>query len=181
MYVVSQITPLEWSKAAVCNHDDDAFNDNEFHLCKNSLNSFDGHENFMNPAEVDGAGNCSENYGTLERYLKNASELSTESDAWMNMEHRRNFLEKQRQQQESRQDNNLGSARHFEETLDLDDDGLIGFEKARHDSCSTYDNDDIELISYENNFTLKNSFWWAMGTLLQTTSDLYPKVSPINA
>lgn len=35
----------------------------------------------------------------------------------------------------------------------------------------------IELISYENNFNLRNSFWWAIATLIQqTTTDLYPKV-----
>lgn len=166
----------------MCNHDDD----NEFH-CKNSMNSFDGHEaHFMNTQDVDGEGNCGENYSTLERYLKNASELSEENDAWMSMEHRRNFLEKQQRHQEQRllQENEFRSSRNFDEHLDIDDDGLIGFEEAQPNSLSTYalDDDehdeimDIELISYENNFNLYNSFWWAMGTLIQTTSDLYPKV-----
>lgn len=188
MYVVSQITPLEWRKASVCNHDDE-MNDNEFH-CKNSLNSFDGHEHFMNSTEVDGRGNCSENYSTLERYFKNASELSEESDAWMNMEHRRNFLERHHQHHSSsHQENEFGSLRNFDANLDIDDDGLIGFEEARPGSSTTYVNEEdaesghdhdklsnIELISYENNFNLYNSFWWAMGTLIQTTSDLNPKV-----
>ena len=182
MYVASQITPLEWRKASVCNHEDD----NEFH-CKNSLNSFDGHEtHFISTQGVDEGGNCDENYSTLEQYLKNANELSEESDAWMNMEHRRNFLERQQrnQQQTLTQDSELRSPRNFDEHLDIDDGGLIGFEEAaRPNSFSTYALDDehdemgdIELISYENNFNLYNSFWWAMGTLIQTTSDLYPKV-----
>lgn len=34
----------------------------------------------------------------------------------------------------------------------------------------------IELISYVNNFSLKNAFAWTLGTLLQSTSELYPKV-----
>lgn len=176
----------------MCNHEDD----NEIH-CKNSVNSFDGHEaHFLNTQDIDdgdddGGGNCGENYSTLERYLKNVSELSEESDAWMNMEYRQNFLErrqKQRnQQQKLHQENKIRSSRNFDENLDIDDDGLIGFEEARPSgSYSTYaldDEDDehdemnnIELISYENNFNLYNSFWWAMGTLIQTTSDLYPKV-----
>lgn len=192
MYATSQITPLEWRRASVCNHEDD----NEIH-CKNSVNSFDGHEaHFINTQDIDdgdddGGGNCGENYSTLERYLKNVSELSEESDAWMNMEYRQNFLErrqKQRnQQQKLHQENKIRSSRNFDENLDIDDDGLIGFEEARPSgSYSTYaldDEDDehdemnnIELISYENNFNLYNSFWWAMGTLIQTTSDLYPKV-----
>lgn len=164
----------------MCNHEDD----NEFH-CKSSTNSFDGHEaHFMNTQHVDGGGNCSENYSTLERHLKNASELSEESDAWMNMEHRRNFIERQQRHQQHKrlQENELGSSRNFDESLDIDDDGLIGFEEARPNSFSAYALDEhdemsnIELISYENNFNLYNSFWWAMGTLIQTTSDLYPKV-----
>ena len=175
MYVVSQITPLEWRKAAVCNHDDE-INDNEFHLCKNSSNSLDGHEHFMSTTEVDDRGNCSENYGTLEHYFKNASGLSEEDVAWMSIEHRRNFQESNHPTNESR------SSKPFEDNLDIDDDGLIGFEEARHDqNSSSYLNDDeshnnIELVAYENNFNLKNSFWWALASTIQTTSDLYPKV-----
>lgn len=178
MYVVSQITPLEWTKAPVCSHDDDdkchddkaASNDHEFHLCKNSSNSF---------TRVDGGGNCSENYSTLDRYFKNASEVSEGSgDAWMNSEHRRDFLERSLHE--------FTPTRNFDETLDIDDDGLIGFEDARRPSTShsTYANEEheehnnnIELISYVNNFNLRTCFWWAMGTLIQTTSDLQPKVS----
>lgn len=170
----------------MCNHDDDT----EFH-CKNSMNSFDGHEaHFMSTQEdVDGRGNCSENYSTLERHYKNASELSEESDAWMNIEHRLNFLERRQQRDQDQkhlrtEDDECRSSRNFDEHLDIDDDGLIGYEEARPNSYSTYALDDehdeqmnnIELISYENNFNLYNSFWWAMGTLIQTTSDLYPKV-----
>jgi hypothetical protein len=178
MYVVSQITPLEWRKAAVCNHDDE-INDNEFHLCKNSSNSLDGHEHFMSTTEIDGRGNCSENYSTLEQYFKNASSLSEEGDAWMNIEHRKNFLDCNQHDQETR------SSKQFDDNLDIDDDGLIGFEEARHEQFpSSYLDDDeslnnIELVSYENNFNLKNSFWWALASTIQTTSDLYPKVFQI--
>jgi hypothetical protein len=175
MYVVSQITPLEWRRASVCSHEDSdgGGGNDELHLCKNSLNSSDGHEHFMNSTEADGGGNCCENYSTLERYLQNASEQSEDNDAWMSNEARRNF-----EQPETR------PARNFDENLDIDDDGLIGFEPAHQSSFSSCANDghdehdehNIELISYENNFNLYNSFWWAMGTLIQTTSDLNPKV-----
>lgn len=176
MYVASQITPLEWRKAAVCHRDDDIVSDdNEFHSCKNSLYSINGHERLMRTTEIDGRGNCSENYST---YLKNASEMSEESDAWMSMEHRRNFLERQHLRQHQKAE--FGSPRHYDDNLDINDDGLIGCGDAGRDSFLTFDNDDtqsIELVSYENNFNLKNSFSWALGTLIQTTSDLYPKVS----
>lgn len=180
----------------MCNHDGDEMNDNEFHLCKNSSHSLDGHEDFMNTAavsddgEVDegGGGNCRENYSTLERYFKNASDLSEErSDAWMSIEHRQHFLDLQHHHRKPKVEA-FGPSRNFDDTLDIDDDGLIGFEAAavpmhEHDSCSSFNNDrhehsNIELISYENNFNLYNSFWWAMGTLIQTTSDLQPKVLP---
>lgn len=36
--------------------------------------------------------------------------------------------------------------------------------------------DNAELICIENNFTLNNSFWFAIGTLMQQGSDLNPKV-----
>lgn len=179
MYVVSQITPLEWREASVCNHDEEP-HDNEFHLCKNSLDSLDGHEDFTSTAtETGGRGNCCANYGTSEGYLSNAS---GDEDAWMSIEHRRNFLERQRQNQAcNHRDNEFGSSKHLDEHLDIDDDGLIGFETvARQSSLSSLSPtgyDEIELISFENNFNLYNSFWWAMGTLIQTTSDLNPKVS----
>jgi hypothetical protein len=52
---------------------------------------------------------------------------------------------------------------------DLDGDENLSF-------TSADDMQNIELISYVNNFSLKNSFAWTLGTLLQSTSDLYPKV-----
>lgn len=298
MYIVAQISPLEWKKAAVCSHSnehDDDINDTEFH---HSLNSFDGteHEDFLTNGEdeittiinenccrmetgddygggnevsgnfrdenerieegvtvMDG-GNCCENYSisTLEQrqqYIKNMYAMNEQSDLeniWMSMEYRRNFLlnAKQqnllnRQQEEKRcqrenfknkinssermlkkkkrqkKQNNFeirSSNKHFDENLDVDDDGLIrygderGNQESNNGSEAEYEQDlfddetnefcmdennesqnlsfttldemqNIELISYVNNFSLKNSFAWTLGTLLQSTSDLYPKVS----
>lgn len=108
-----------------------------------------------------------------------------------------------------RQRNEIGSSsKRFDENLDIDDDGLIGYvdERPNEDNCSELDYDEdlfdeddfglddnfqsedlsfstlddiqnIELISYVNNFSLKSSFAWTLGTLIQSTSDLYPKVS----
>jgi len=104
--------------------------------------------------------------------------------------------------------NGIGSSnKHFDENLDIDDDGLIGYvdeedynngsevdyvEEDGYDEnefCLDDNNEsqdlsfttldeihNIELISYVNNFSLKNSFAWTLGTLMQSTSDLYPKV-----
>lgn len=104
--------------------------------------------------------------------------------------------------------NGIGSSnKHFDENLDIDDDGLIGYvdeEDYNNGSEVDYVDEDgydenefclddnnesqdlsfttldeiqnIELISYVNNFSLKNSFAWTLGTLMQSTSDLYPKV-----
>lgn len=44
------------------------------------------------------------------------------------------------------------------------------------DTASGYAFDNAELVCIENNFTLNNSFWFAIGTLMQQGSDLNPKV-----
>lgn len=36
--------------------------------------------------------------------------------------------------------------------------------------------DTVELVSVNNEFTLKNSFWFAIGALMQQGADLYPRV-----
>jgi hypothetical protein len=71
---------------------------------------------------------------------------------------------------------------------DVDDDGFAcyhenalqadyGIDDARDSSFTALEElQNIELISYVNNFSLKNSFSWTLGTLMQSTSDLYPKV-----
>lgn len=38
------------------------------------------------------------------------------------------------------------------------------------------DDDPLELVSVQNDFTLKNSFWFAIGALMQQGADLYPRV-----
>lgn len=38
------------------------------------------------------------------------------------------------------------------------------------------DDTKVELVMKQNNFTLKNSFWFAIGALMQQGSDLYPRV-----
>ncbi|XP_034670487.1 glutamate receptor ionotropic, kainate 2 isoform X1 [Drosophila subobscura] len=39
------------------------------------------------------------------------------------------------------------------------------------------DDNTVELVSIQNNFTLKNSFWFAIGALMQQGSDLYPRAT----
>jgi hypothetical protein len=172
MYFVAQISPLEWKKASVCNHynHDDDINDTEFY--HHSLNSIDGHEDFMANREMTmercnveleekrsesnrkrkeeerGEGNCSENYSTLEQhqqYFKNMCVMNEENDLeniWMNMEYRRNFINEQRarhnhEQQQSSSE--IGSSKqHFDENLDINDDGLIGCDD-EDSSFRTYD------------------------------------------
>lgn len=148
-----------------------------------------------------GDGNCCENYNTStlqkhQQYFKNMCLMNEQNDLesiWINLESRRNFfIERQRQQQQQ-----IGSSKHHSdshENLDIDDDGLIGYadiaSKHVHDEGEVRELDEdaqdftsfnnesqnIELISYINNFSLKNSFAWTLGTLLQSTTDLVPKV-----
>lgn len=147
-----------------------------------------------------GDGNCCENYNTStlqqhhQQYFKSMCLMNEQNDLesiWINMESRRNFfIERQRQQQQ------IGSSKHYShENLDIDDDGLIGYsdiaskhvhndedvrgvdEDAQDFTSFADESQNIELISYINNFSLKNSFAWTLGTLLQSTDlDLVPKV-----
>ncbi|XP_055858131.1 glutamate receptor ionotropic, kainate 2 isoform X2 [Episyrphus balteatus] len=43
--------------------------------------------------------------------------------------------------------------------------------------CDHEHTDETELVSIRNEFTLKNSFWFAIGTLMQQGSDLYPRAT----
>ncbi|XP_041674483.1 glutamate receptor ionotropic, kainate 2 isoform X4 [Drosophila eugracilis] len=45
---------------------------------------------------------------------------------------------------------------------------------AEHDAL---DNNTVDLVQIQNNFTLKNSFWFAIGALMQQGSDLYPRAT----
>lgn len=143
-----------------------------------------------------GDGNCCENYNTStlqqhQQYFKNMCLMNEQNDLesiWINMESNRNFFIERQQ---------IGSSKHlYNENLDIDDDGLIGYadnilkqvhnkENVRGLACekdaqefTLFDDEsqNIELISYVNNFSLKNSFAWTLGTLLQTSSELVPKV-----
>lgn len=249
MYLVAQISPLEWKKASVCNHDesdehhhdlDDEMDEFHHHHSSNSLNGSEGEmadekENLMTNretsiitkeklSEAESVGNCCENYSNTstlqhnhQQDFRNVCLMSEESDLesiWINMESQRNFLiarQSGRHTQCSHRHRNLqqlqqiGSSKVSDENLDIDDDGLIGYASAdaalkqvhgnndgdeeNLDSSSgcdehtreftTFEDDEsqsIELISYVNNFSLKNAFAWTLGTLLQSTSDLVPKV-----
>lgn len=59
---------------------------------------------------------------------------------------------------------------NYHYNLDESDGEVDGTEGCNHEE------NEIELISIKNDFTLKNSFWFSCGTLLQQGSDLYPVV-----
>lgn len=42
------------------------------------------------------------------------------------------------------------------------------------------DDNTVDLVRIQNNFTLKNCFWFAIGALMQQGSDLYPRVRTIH-
>lgn len=72
------------------------------------------------------------------------------------------------------------SDRHNEPDVDdllaVVDGGDSGIGGGGDDTASSYAFDNTELVCIENNFTLNNSFWFAIGTLMQQGSDLNPKV-----
>ncbi|XP_070143786.1 glutamate receptor ionotropic, kainate 1 isoform X4 [Drosophila kikkawai] len=51
-------------------------------------------------------------------------------------------------------------------------------QEAKVDEYDASDDDNtVDLIRIQNNFTLKNSFWFAIGALMQQGSDLYPRAT----
>lgn len=139
-----------------------------------------------------------------QQYFKNLCVMSEENDlerTWINMISSRNFLVREPSEDRTcncqQQQQQIGPSIYSNKCFDLDDDGLIGYaegdlkqddeeflrrreagesDEVEFSSVDNESSNNIELISYINNFSLKNSFAWTLGTLLQSTSDLYPKV-----
>lgn len=225
MYLVAQISPFEWKKASVCNHeesDEQHDLDDEFlhHHSSNFLSDFEVQEkeDLMtnretsittkemeeeNGMEVEAYSNTS----TLQqnqKYLRNMCVMNDENNLetiWINMKSR-NFFQNHhaRCAQRNLQKLKSRSSKVSDENLDIDDDGLLenatadaALKRVLNESNKEYldlstsgcdehsrefddESQSIELISYVNNFSLKNAFAWTLGTLLQSTSELYPKV-----
>jgi len=55
--------------------------------------------------------------------------------------------------------------------------GLSRCHQGSHVSALDPDSDDIPLLRTVNEFSLANSFWFTVGTLMQQGSDLNPKVN----
>jgi hypothetical protein len=146
MYIVSQITPLEWRKSTVFSHDKESVcGENE--ICE----SDDEHE--------DDENSCSHSYCETPRI----SEIcKADSECYLQEEYFAFVAEKENVFSIFRENSLLNNKCQCSKSNFEDDEECI---------------QDIELISYENNFNLRNSFWWSMACLIQqTTSDLYPKV-----
>lgn len=149
MYIVSQITPHEWRKASNCEHPDEGWSHDDEH---------DEHGHHHDHSEKESSDNhmmfCSHtnSLNSTDTYQLNEDECDEEVRTVLN------------------------------ENLFISDGKNIFVYNDELDNepceCSTLDaQGQLELISYENNFNLRNSFWWAIATLIQqTTSDLYPKV-----
>lgn len=125
---------------------------------------------------------------SFDRYFKNINNIEEINNILMDLEHRQHYLEQQRQLKRNNMLNHKKLLNEYDEDLDDMEDvdennDLLGnemdennFDDFIEQDVDDPDSRDFELISYENEFTLKNCFWWAIGTLIQT-SDLNPKVS----
>lgn len=91
----------------------------------------------------------------LDCFFKNNNDIDDINNILSSIEHRQHYYETQ--QAEKRQNLNHQHCQH---------------QQFQHE----HNHDEIELISYENGFTLKNSFWWA---LLISNCDLNPKVTNV--
>lgn len=153
MYIVSQITPLEWRKSTVLSHDKES-------VCgENEMCGSDDDKDLKD----DDTDSCFHDF--CETSSKISDICKADIEFYLQEEYLAFIAEKE----------NLFSV-HPENSV-------MNNNKCQCSSSKSHfvDGDesiqDIELISYENNFNLQNSFWWSMATLIQqTTSDLYPKV-----
>lgn len=142
MYIVSQITPLEWRKASNCEHPDEG-------------GGHDDHDHDYDDDEkdMDNLMFCSHTTDSLNS--TDTYHLHEDDDEEVDNLNEKKFIS--------------DGKNIFVYDDELDDTPC---------ECNLLDSQgQLELISYENNFNLRNSFWWAIATLIQqTTSDLYPKV-----
>lgn len=97
----------------------------------------------------------------LDCFFKNNNDIDDINNILSSIEHRQHYYETQ--QAEKRQNINHQHCQHNQQ-----------FHHEHYDNHNHNHDDEIELISYENGFTLKNSFWWA---LLISNCDLNPKVT----
>lgn len=121
---------------------------------------------------------------SFDRYFKNIDNIEEINNILMDLEHRQHYLESQRQQKKNLLNKMKLNDCTDDEDKEIDDydenDDLLKSADVLEEEFDEMDLDnedevDFELVSYENDFTIKNCFWWAIGTLIQT-SDLNPKV-----
>lgn len=93
----------------------------------------------------------------LDCFFKNNNDIDDINNILSSIEHRQHYYETQKA--EKRQNLNHQHCQH---------------QQFQHEHYDNHNHNEIELISYENGFTLKNSFWWA---LLISNCDLNPKVT----
>ncbi|XP_023036469.1 glutamate receptor ionotropic, kainate 3 isoform X1 [Drosophila willistoni] len=82
---------------------------------------------------------------------------------------------------DQRRNASLKSDQEENVVFDLDEKAQAEFVDAKEvgfdEVTSDCDSETVELISIQNDFTLKNSFWFAIGALMQQGSDLYPRAT----
>jgi hypothetical protein len=118
---------------------------------------------------------------SFDRYFKNIDNIEEINNILMDLEHRQHYIEQQRQQKRNLlnktncTDDEDKEIDEYDENEDLLKSGNLVEEEFDEMDLDNEEEVDYELVSYENDFTIKNCFWWAIGTLIQT-SDLNPKV-----
>ncbi|XP_070074142.1 glutamate receptor ionotropic, kainate 2 isoform X5 [Drosophila takahashii] len=73
-------------------------------------------------------------------------------------------------------DNKISKSNNYIESDDTCGHGTLNLQLSDADEDVSDDNT-VDLVRIQNNFTLKNSFWFAIGALMQQGSDLYPRAT----
>lgn len=191
-WFVARVSPFEWQLSTVepsCNNVDYLHSHAEPHngtVCAHEHAKKNKASNYQSEADVMDADYNSfcehheeqNNFHTkdnLERYFKNINNIDEINQVLLDMEHRQYYIEQQEKQKKfellNNNCNNYGHQyeRHSHQFENNDNTDLLKLiENRLHDPTT-------ELLTYRNDFTLKNSFWFTIQSLMNQGS-LNPKV-----
>lgn len=188
-WFVARVSPFEWQLSAFepsCNNVEDLHSHNEPHndsTCAHEHGKIDKALNYQSESDVMDADynpfcehheeqNNFHTKDNLDRYFKNINNIDEINQVLLDMEHRQHYIEQEQKQKKTELNNNCSKHGHqyqHSHHFDNDNTGLLTLiENRLHDPTT-------ELLTYRNEFTLKNSFWFTIQSLMNQGS-LNPKV-----
>lgn len=159
IWLVARFSPYEWKSV----------NPNHHHHHSHSHNHSHSHSYCHNNRDDD----IPNFNGNLNENINYYDEIDVDVD--VNIDNNKNDKnDNQKRLVYDKEEVQLLSCNHM--INDNTDDNIYNDLNQHNHNNDDEDENYIEILSIENDFTLKNSFWFIIGTLLQQGSDLNPKV-----